>query len=864
MTLSIPVGFAVTEDEMGDYFVHVGIPGASMGGGLDQVYKVVVRPLRVNSENTKSLISGLPFYDGVKYRFRQHHNKWQLFKLEAGKRPVPLQLYKLEFSRASFQKYLLEFLNTNPKIYSEYDLGDKLKILGVMGLAQKGSELTVDFIESLNPRLSSENPEQPYPDLLINNIETMLTRFAYDMQFNGLPAPVVTAVEEIDENFLQFAMQRLPGKEQEIVDTYLNNKTNNTILKRSDRWIPHVFYKSEEATIEAKTWTEVPEDGDANEIMKISELPIKYIYSPYRMQGITRHGSPKALFLPVKFTVGTESFYPLFVFPAAFRHHKVMRAAITRELYHTQWWNAVAHLKHDDNSPEEKRVRELLLRTTLPHLEADIYKVTKLGGYTKKIADILEFAMEMRKAFLLPLNNATRNPDVALGQLRIPWTVHLSAIVPEGVHSVADISFTSALLKAVGGAHSFDPKRNLPIAVFAGGKRTDSLVDTITEKTDNYNPISGPVKRAKEAEADFIEAFSRGYLRSKESRNAKLEEAIDELKSQIIPVAQELLGPDNENRDYTLLDKIAWDGFAYSDLEWIIEATGLIDIEWKTTFKSKCKDLNDEGVLQSIENLYNSTLEEVKTTHVRLEDGNALLKNAVEFAVEKVNALLNNADLNKADAKLPEVVIGADLNELPSKLEGLLIFSDGNAKSIDLDDDWESKRSAFADHLSGVAKGNGDQIEQELKKLEKEWSSREKSIRAQIASLIDSFEEFIGEAKNVQKLLNNKIDSEQASGKDEKPDRDPEMRSIEKAFTALSLLIPQAEESLTEFKWDFAKIEPYFELVPWKDFKRKLWTRFFSQEDFYTFTDLTADLIKAWPTSGGGPEIQPEQLLPAE
>ena len=414
------LAIAVTEDEMGDYFVHVGIPGASMGGGLDQVYKVVVRPLRVNNENTKSLISGLPFYDGVKYRFRQHHNKWQLFKLEAGKRPVPLQLYKLEFNRSNFQKYLLEFLNANPKIYSEYKLAEKLKILGVMGLAQKGSELTVDFIASLNPRLSSENAEQPYPDLLINHVETMLNRFAYDMQFNGLPEPVVTAVEEIDENFLQFAMQRLPGKEQEIVDTYLNDEKNDTILKRSDRWIPHVFYKTEEAVVEAKTWTEVPEDAEANEIMTIQEMPIKYIYSPYRIQGITRHGSPKALFLPILFTEEERSYYPIFIFPAAFRHHKVMRAAITRELYHAQWWNAIAYLKTDENSPEERRVRELLLRTTLPHLEADIYEVTKLGGFTKKIADILEFAMEMRKAFLLPLNNATRNPNVIPGPIANP------------------------------------------------------------------------------------------------------------------------------------------------------------------------------------------------------------------------------------------------------------------------------------------------------------------------------------------------------------------------------------------------------------------------------------------------------------
>ena len=456
-----------------------------------------------------------------------------------------------------------------------------------------------------------------------------------------------------------------------------------------------------------------------------------------------------------------------------------------------------------------------------------------------------------------------------LGQLRIPWTINLSTIVPEGYHSVADISFNSALIKAVGGPYSFDPKRKLPIAVFAGGKRTDSLSDKIKEKTDINTKLTGPEKRAKEAESDFIKAVSRGYLRSKKSRNDELEEAIDELISQILPLAQELLGPVSKNRDYTLLHKIAWDGFGFSDLEWIIEATSLIDIEWKTTFVSKCNDLYNDGVLQAIENLYDPRLEDINTTHVRLEEVRNLLFTSIATAQEQVKEILDSEDIKAAnDGAYPSIKVSLDyapnlsikFEEFSSEMGKLRLWPDGLAKSEDLDQQWESKRDEYTGHANKENVATDRKLlADELNQAETVWKNRQESIAENIIVFFKYYEGYI-------KMLTDLYQTIEAKrNKNADIKKDPKALSIENATKNLAIKISIGNQSLTETKVAFGKIEFSFKLLPWSDYKLTVWTRFFSQDDTYTFVELIADLTKAWPTGDEeGPETIPEVTLPAE
>ncbi len=561
-------------EPLGEYFVNLGIIERGAGKVMDDVFPVEIRPLRVNNEELLTRLRGFSFYDGATYRFLQKGADWRLFKLEPGRRPVEIRLYGMIFPPAQRGRIMMQLRRVAPMVFSEYDLENKLALMGVLGVAVSGGVLHEAFTEVWKP----PPPEAggAFPRVLLTNGETTLGRFAYDNWLDEREPVIFTADDRVampedptgKRKFLNALMLKI-GPSQEMIDLGLNNEDDEIFISKADRCIP----------------SQLKVGGVT---LQLPAMKVRFVYVSQRGD-TTGYGSAKAAFIPVK--LGDA--YLIQVYPAALTSVYCLLGALRRELYHAQWWNAVAYL--DVSDVRQNRLREFLLRTDWCVYEQEIFAAVN-GGKTEVVtfeADQAAFDFEARKAFLLAVARARINPESLEAASALPWTSNRALIMPCTVRKLApDNTEFNERTREWFARHGWQLQFNrrggafCSLAVFeaaptrfAPGDRVLPLARVYAGTVDPGEARNLPTA-ARNRFYDYLRrAVASNYTMSRQARKTGLAFALEALKED---VRRATPLKDRPALNFELLDRVHAVGFQYSDPDWLRLMVDILDRDYRS------------------------------------------------------------------------------------------------------------------------------------------------------------------------------------------------------------------------------------------------------------------------------------------
>ena len=703
-------------EHIGEYYVQIGLVNDVLGKGIDQVFNVHLRYLHPQTENDVNLLKKFKYYDGVKYRWRETQGEWRLYKYEPGQPVERIRLIGMMFPPNKEAKYHLELFNANMGVYNRYNLKDNLKYLAILGLTTAGDKETVDFINEYVPK----NPDDSTiaQEVILSNADVAFKRYAHSQGWAGINFSYVNKEgETLDKSFIDSAEQynkywfdeiRIVNSEQEIIDQYLNNPNENLILNDIHRKIPNTI-------------------GDCSDL---TLMKIRYIYKPVRAKTDTPYGSPRAAFFPVRMEDwndgNPQTFYPIFIFPAAFSSLANLQRAVIRELFHAQYWNTLGTLDTgqidcDDGTYtyqiQGDRVRELLARTSAVHLEGDIYYASRQLS-VQGMSDVSNyfntlFHLSMDQVFKEHIENVINNPFAINHPVKLPWTISTDLIMLPDIHTAADIFYNNAVLKRAtklnsalatsrGYTYSF---MSILKSGFKGTKSPQGLSPAFREiPLVNISSLNYKLDTWADKRSDYrklLKAIAFGYTGVKADRNQGVSQKVQDLKYKI---NDWLSGePEAETLNFQLLDAIATDGwFLKNDLAWLVHTseyltlgnlvrTGLSNLIsvawWGTTGIKNLYPPNSENYLV---NRINSpgNLERTLTEFYRV----ATLKSESDKAKAKI---ILKAKENTSGYKLAKQTYDQTLQEI-SKIEQSIekTKADVALKRKDIDDKNELKFKA--------------------------------------------------------------------------------------------------------------------------------------------------------------------------
>jgi len=511
------------KEEIGAYYVNIGIINDTFGVGLDDVFNVYIKRILPKTEVEVNKLKefnyfdgkdedGNSYQDGRKYFWKEEHNGFRLYKEIPGRKPVRVELFAAVFSPEKKAIYHLKLLQSNPRIYRENALDSGLDYLGVMGVTFRGREGTIDFI---NNKRFPKSADAQFPQVTVSNADTMLYRYALDKRYLG-----TTLIVTGDE------IQGAKGFE-----TLLRRKGEQTVLD------------NRKVLLEARAMTDDMSTiltfiGGKGHQCKISGgiSNIKLIYVPCVPEGNNVYGAPKAVFVPVK--EASSSDYPIFVFPTAFSRFEVLETEIKRELYHAQWWNAVTNISGSDGNFYS--LKEGLLRYTVPYLEADIFG--RMKAFTMGAINVSEMYFSHRSLFYSAALSAMSHPERT--DYLLPWTISNNLINPMPTRR-GDNYYNKVVTK---------------------------LTDINSFGWESDSKLLGKMRNI----LYLLEAIVEGYARSAEDRNMLLSAALDSASyvesinglKQYMPPDWSWVG-DNSAASLELIEKLKKDAFHFSDLGWL-------------------------------------------------------------------------------------------------------------------------------------------------------------------------------------------------------------------------------------------------------------------------------------------------------
>lgn len=678
-------------EELGPYFVNIGVISDAPGFGMDDVFEADIRWMTPKTEEQVGVLRAFPYYDGNIYRWEEKNNEYRLFKHEPGKRPVRVHVLGLVFPAQKRTIYNLKIRRSNPKVYRAANLEDKLEVLGVMGVIFRGKEGTVEFINRSQPESSADGEQ--FMDVSITGPEIMLRRFARDKEYN-----VPEGIAEYNSFRKLLLGYNLQGNMIDISKQYTWAEADVVEgINAKANWAMTALFQD---------ITGSDESGKLDIAKKIGDIAlpmnVKIIYKNCIPKGDYSYGSPKAVFLPVLVKDPAGPYYPLYVFPSAFRSEATLTNAILRELYHAQWWNAVANI-NEAKGTKRGVLREALLRTTLANIEADINTSLPLPKfeYGEGAQKDLGILFTHRYLFMRPVRDALTSGGS--GDIKLPWTADTGFIISEGpvrLHTEGDVYYNNALAKVpVKKAGLLDKLKFWQKSGKTDVQKEAERVEGLTKRFlttlftgAELDAVSGEKK--KELVENLVKAITHGYTLTKEQRNKRLEINLTALKGKL----KDYMGLKDEDLDLSLLDGLKNKGFAYDDIEWLYALTQKIENTEMPLYK-----LQGDTFGKRLRYL-------VETKKLKKIDG-------LDMGLAGKEFLLSLADLDQFKKTADKLVQDSDKN-----------FEVAKKKKEDADKDINDKEKQ--ERVKGIDIGKAQKALDDLKKLKTDTETAETELRS--------------------------------------------------------------------------------------------------------------------------------------
>lgn len=522
----------ICKESLGEYYVNIGIANDSFGTGMDDAFEVNIRRMRPSSDKDLVRLQSFDYFegrdergeaypDGRQYLWLKEGKQYRLFKKVGGRKPVRLELFVVAFSPGDRMQAMMRLSNANTKAFNELGLDSRLQVLGVMGVAFRGRHGTVDFINNLKADPGPADSARAY----VSNADTMLRRYAAAA---GYDVPDAKPAEWTGAN---------------AVGDLLAEMDEQSLLDR----IPVLVQKQgyERQLGEAMT------SFGGTTVSGIKN--IRYVFQKCVPSGVGTYGSPRSVFVPIKIKDGAASYYPVFVFPAAFSSTDALNREIWKNALEIRWWNGVAHL---DASAQQTDLREALLRYDAPHYLLDVYN--KKTPWSKP--DNAQYSVHFSLKSLLrsSLEAAALKPQA---QPEIPWSVPASPVLPEIPAGMANKQGESAY-----------------------NRLFTHLVPDLGMYMKPPEGISGAArkigakfkgKNVKAIAADLAAAIAGGYALTARERSDALAAALDGSAAyfEYLKPWREIPEADR-NGALELIDKIKAKGYSYDDLAWLDRVIG--------------------------------------------------------------------------------------------------------------------------------------------------------------------------------------------------------------------------------------------------------------------------------------------------
>lgn len=664
-------------------YVNLMMINDTFGAGLDDVFEVVIQRVRPKTEAELEKLKafyyvegkdefGYAYPDGREYRWQLENNEYRLYKLVKGKEPQRIELFKAAFPATKKFLYQLRLLKSNPRVYKELGLDKKLDSLGLMGVIFRGGRGTLDFINSVNVMASGLDT----PKVVVKNANTVLYRYALASGFEGATRQV--AYDEFHGTLgYKILMERM--SEQEILDNYYGELLT-AAGEKDDRYdIVNTFKDL---------------NFPAVNINGINQNEIKYIYMPCKAAGNDTYGSPKAAFLPVKIADDKgSSFYPVFVFPAAFSNLESLNKSIRRELYHARWWNAAANLPHqpvDAKSLVDPSLkREAFLRQATPQIELEIFEKQKEDP---QYAEYQQMYASFRLLLHDQLKSVTESPEKL--QFNFPWTVSTALIKPNGMYgpSIDD------MLDDIGSRYYNK--------VFARAYKT---MDDFTIRHSVPNKF--PEKTRKELADGLINSLVHGYSLTRENRGAKLG-MVTSYKPLYLGYfdGMDMYRPgwkwaEDRETAFALVNSVGAKGYGFGDLEWDFKLVQALWFSHEPFYKRFDYLVNTAKVME-ISGLADVSKEPfVINADQEIADVKILLDSMEGKGKKALQKIVNNASMeaDKKIAKQKEIEglndeIAAHRIQLEKSVDDL---KKANTAYLDALDDYNAKTESAYTAMTG-------------------------------------------------------------------------------------------------------------------------------------------------------------------
>ena len=692
----------ICKESLGEYYVNIGIANTGFGTGLDDAFEVVIRRIRPSSEQDLERLKAFNYFegkdekgeaysDGRRYEWLKEGREYRLFRKVSGRKSVRIDVFVVTFSPANRMKNMMRLMNANRDVYTQLGLESRLKVLGIMGVAFRGSHGTVDFINNLKADPDYPQPtdlgKSPSARVYVSNADTMLARYARTAGYDWADP----ASEDVNWDVDWTGKQAL--------NTLLLKKDEQYVLDNLSTFIEKQNYggvKENDITLDKLMST----FGDIV-VAGLKSSDIKYIFKKCIPSGVSTYGSPRAAFVPLKVTDGNTSYYPVFVFPSAFSSTDALNFEIWKTGTEVRWWNAAAYLDVADD--KQKGLREAVLRYDVPHLMRDYFK----SPLSKP--DTAEFSVHKSHQSLLKssLDVAEKKPEAPRA---IPWTV------PGLV--MAETAGSMVSKKAEHAYNEFFANRVPDIRWYMTKKLTEQLKEAVSssnkkdEDKDNSSSIKEkPVKK-------LVDAIAEGYAITAEERTKALAATLDAsalyfdyLKSlKDVPEAE-------RSGALELINKIKLKGYSFSDLLWLNEVTQNYPLPEKSlrdkTVGKRMKYLVETMKVQNLKNIDKA----LSDTHIILlhrdkQSISDMLDATLKRGTKAVADLKAKTDEEKAKIKDYDKKIAAieDINQQLKILSGSLAGTfqaktDAETAAKNAVSPKESSYSASYDEMSVACKG---------------------------------------------------------------------------------------------------------------------------------------------------------------
>lgn len=536
LNIFLLASFAAAEplckEDTGSYYVNVGLANDTFGGGIDDAFAVTIQRVRPRTlaevDKLKAFFyaegkdaTGVDYSPGRQYLWRQEGQVYRLFKRVTGKKDVRLEVFTMTFPPTKKQQFLMRIMNSNPGLYASMNLSAKLGVLGVMGVEFRGRQGSVDFINNLQVETSAALPKA-----YVGNADVMLYRFALDQGYDGVSNEI---------NSTDWADPKV----------VLSRKNEQFLLDNLGQFYAGAGFTDDRDDVMNKF-------GFAITVNGIKKEELKYIYLSCAASGDSTHGAPKSVFIPLKVKEGTKSYYPVFIFPAAFGTMDTLYAELRNAALQARWWNAVANASTGDL--EQKDLREALLRARVPYVAYGIAK-SPTPGITAGNPDY-NVHVSLRSLLISAAQAALNNQEQT--RYSLPWTVDKGLIMAEGTGSgataVADGFYNTLFMRFLPDITNF--KMTAKHIALTKQKDKEQLARHLASAI-----ASGYTLTAGERTQAFGAALgsSKAYFELVEKALAKLEN----------DSGLKIEKPDA----LELIDKLQAVNFTYDDLDWLKRLT---------------------------------------------------------------------------------------------------------------------------------------------------------------------------------------------------------------------------------------------------------------------------------------------------